>query len=131
MDFLSDQFGSFLLTMLTGAWWGIYYDFYRSVRGGAYGLRRRVDLGDLLFWFGSALLIMLGLIVSNWLEIRFFTLIALLTGYLIYKALGRPVVFPVFKTLCRLADWFLSPWVGMERRIGLSRRLNRHGLGRK
>lgn len=112
------------MIFLTGAAWGILYDTYRLGWSIYHGRQRQVNPVDLIFWFCSAVLVSVGLIIGNWLEIRFYTMIGLAAGYFVYTVLGRPLILPAIKLLRRLVDYALAPWVGLRGRIGLFRRWN-------
>lgn len=109
MEF-SQQVAAFAVTIVTGAFLGIIFDFYRVL---SRSLRLRpffTSVSDLLFWGLATLVIFVVLLASNWGEVRMYVFIGLIGGALLYF---RFVSKYVMNGLCRifLLIRFISRWV--------------------
>jgi len=78
---------------------GALYDFYRACGRVLYIKKRTVFLGDLLFWllFTAAALILL--LLANQGEVRFYVLMGLALGVLLYSKLLSRFFYALF---CRI-----------------------------
>lgn len=92
----------FAVMTLTGIFVGAWHDLNRAARE---SFRWRGPLGDLLdvvFWAGTALLVLSALLLSNWGEFRFYVLVGLGLGVWVYRAWAGPVVLPWWRRLFQL-----------------------------
>lgn len=123
MENIWTQFSSLLWMMITGIVWGAYADAIHIRRS----LRRipawKRAMGDLLFWFGSLILLGVGLILGNWMEIRFYVFCAFAFGYMVYAALIRSVVCPLFRKGFQVVGLLGYPFRRFHERIVFRRRL--------
>lgn len=106
MEPLVGQLYSFSVTLFTGMAAGFCYDYYRALKA-SLGLKKYgTHLGDLLFWLVTTGVVFFLLLLFNSGEMRFYVLVGLGLGALVYFYLfsgivGRllPVKFFVIKTL--------------------------------
>ncbi|HEX2953009.1 MAG TPA: spore cortex biosynthesis protein YabQ [Bacillota bacterium] len=124
MEALSGQLSSFVMVMVTGAAWGAFYDIYHS-RSSCGARRKRSDPRDLLFWLLSAILIAVGLILTNWLELRLFIAIGFVLGYITYAFLGRPIIGPLLRGINLTINRILFPLANLKNRLLLGGRARR------
>ena len=115
MGNLPEQISSLALVFLTGFAWGIYHDFYLVWSGQRFG-RRSLSRGvwDLVFWLGAFVLLGVGLIAGNWLELRLYVFFGLGLGYIAYALLISPVLRPVYRGVVTFLTTVGDPW----RRLG-------------
>jgi spore cortex biosynthesis protein YabQ len=94
---MSGQAWLFLSTVLLGAGVGFVYDIFRIFRKTAPRFARRaaaVQLEDLFFWLCVTLGVFYFMLVRNFGEIRFFSVIGMLIGTVLYfSTLSRHVIF--------------------------------------
>lgn len=95
----------FTVMTLTGVLLGVWYDFNRALRENFRWRGSLGDLQDVALWAGSVLLVLTGLLLSNWGEFRLHIIISLALGIWVYMALASPV-------LLRWWRW----WFGLLRR---------------
>lgn len=124
MEALSSQASSFMMVTLTGVAWGIAFDIYHS-RGPRSASRKGSDPRDLLFWLFSVCLVGIGLILSNWMELRLFVAVGLVFGYMIYAVLGRNVVQPILRVLNQVVDRIVFPIANLKNRLLIGGRIRR------
>lgn len=102
---LIDQARVFGATILTGALLGVLFDFYRVLRE---VLRPRgyvTAVADLLYWIVATAITILALLMCNWLELRMYVFLGLLSGAAAYyRLLSRQAIFMLARVL-RLAGW--------------------------
>lgn len=105
MEFVSDQFGSFLQLLLIGMVFGVFFDLYRVFRG-MVKVNKTVDfLGDLLFWVLMMVFLIPLIFWSTWLELRLYVWFSLLVGVLSYFWLFSPIFIPVFLRFRKILVW--------------------------
>jgi spore cortex biosynthesis protein YabQ len=109
MEIISSQVSSVAMVLVIGASWGAFLDVYRIRRRRRHYTYIQTAIWDLLFWVFSFVLISLGLLVSNWLEIRLYVPLSLISGFLIYLLLGRPVICPLAQSAFSLIDLLSLP----------------------
>lgn len=109
MEIISSQVSSVVMVLITGAIWGAFLDVYRIKRRRRKYSHIQTAIGDLLFWVFSFALVSLGLLISNWMEIRLYVPLALLSGFLLYSLLGRPVISPLAQGAFSLIDLLSLP----------------------
>ncbi len=87
MESLGTQLYAFGIVLLAGITLGLFFDFFRVVRG----LIRPGFIGtpilDLLFWALVTPILLLYLILANWGELRGYVIIGLLLGLFFYRLL--------------------------------------------
>jgi spore cortex biosynthesis protein YabQ len=86
------QIESFLITVFCGVIIGFLFDGYRVLRGILNPQSFLTDVGDLIFWAVSTLVVFATLLMTNWGEVRLYVFIGLAIGLTVYiKLLSRPV----------------------------------------
>lgn len=84
MQSLASQFYAFAVTVLIGITIGMLFDFYKVTRGIFRRGKAFVNLGDLLFWVVTTVIVFLMLLAGNWGEIRFYVPIGIILGATCY-----------------------------------------------
>ncbi|MBX5464251.1 MAG: hypothetical protein IRZ26_01700 [Clostridia bacterium] len=89
---LGGQVYVFFLALLAGDAVGLLYDLFRATLRPA---RKRGwgDLLDLLFWLPASLLLATAMVLGNWLEFRFYPLLGVGAGLVLYFTLASPAVY--------------------------------------
>ena len=83
----------FLSTVIIGAGLGLFYDVFRVLRKTAPHRSFAVQFEDLLFWLAVTALVFYFMLHSNYGEIRFFSLLGIAIGGILYFAtISRPVL---------------------------------------
>jgi spore cortex biosynthesis protein YabQ len=84
MEPLVDQIYSFTVTLFIGLTAGFCYDYYRVLKA-TLGLRKiGTHLGDLFFWLITTVVVFVLLLLLNSGEMRFYVLVGLGLGALVY-----------------------------------------------
>ena len=103
------QAQTFTFTLLTGAFLGILFDFYRVVRSVLRPRGAVTALGDLLYWLVATAVVLLSLLMCNWLELRLYVFLGLVSGALAYyRMLSRYMMYLLIRVLGalgRLIGW--------------------------
>lgn len=90
---LTMQVETFLLTVVTGMFLGLLFDFYRIMRGVFKPRWLVTSVADLLYWLVATVIVFVALLFGNWGEVRLYVFIGLLTGVLLYYwLLSRPAI---------------------------------------
>lgn len=108
---ITEQFMLFFYTILTGVLAGFIYDLYVGI---GYVLRFRkisVHVGDILFWLVLTVVVYALLWHYNQGEVRFFVLLGLGAGAVIYHWLCRPVSRKVI-IFCLVQVVRVLCWIG-------------------
>jgi len=84
MQSLESQFFSFAVTVLMGLTVGVLFDFYNITKGIIRPRKLGTYLGDFLFWVITTIVIFFMLLIGNWGELRFYVVIGVLTGVVVY-----------------------------------------------
>lgn len=93
--------------MLLGAAMGICFDIYRVLRGLTNPNRFMTVIGDLMFWMFITVMVFAGLVFKNWGNIRGYTFLGILCGFLLYKkTVSRLFVSGILKTVYHLKIFF-------------------------
>jgi spore cortex biosynthesis protein YabQ len=87
------QIGTFVITVATGVFLGLVFDFYRVLRA-LFRLRRLwTALADLVYWLFATVAFFLALLLGNWGELRLYAFIGLAFGAFAYfRLLSRHCV---------------------------------------
>ncbi|MEN6568316.1 MAG: spore cortex biosynthesis protein YabQ [Veillonellales bacterium] len=89
MDFAS-QTVTFFITIITGLLLGVLFDFYRTLRNQIKLPLLLGSLADLGYWAAATVVVLAGLLLGNWGELRFYVFIGLVGGvFLYYRLLSR------------------------------------------
>ena len=100
---LDAQLVSFLTTLAIGLVLGLFFDFYRVLRG---VFRPRAALSCLLdgaYWLFALALTFVALLMSDWAQLRFYTFLGLICGGIFYfRALSKYALLCILRAL-RLA----------------------------
>lgn len=101
---LTTQWVTLSLMFASGAFLGFFLDIYR-VLARRFSLRGwPITLFDLLFWLAAACFVFAVLLWSNWGEMRFYIMIAIIAGILCYlRLLTRPVT-RILVTLLKMIE---------------------------
>lgn len=100
IDPVSIQIESFLITVLCGIIIGLLFDGYRILRGILNPRTFVTDIGDLIFWALSTLVVYTTLLFTNWGEVRLYVFIGLAIGLTVHiKLFSRPVTSALVATL--------------------------------
>ncbi len=106
---LYGQAQTFAFTLLTGVLLGILFDFYRVVRSLVRPRGAVTALGDLLYWLVATAVVLLSLLMCNWLELRLYAFLGLVSGaFAYYRMLSRYMMYlliHVLRALGRLIGW--------------------------
>lgn len=87
------QFKYFFATIVTGIGIGIFFDVYRIIRGFNYKKGILSSISDLLFWILMSLFTFIFLLNTNNLNVRYYTFIGIVFGFIIYmSAISRYVI---------------------------------------
>lgn len=96
MASLAQQTYAFLMTILAGGIIGLLFDGYRVVRSLLKPKQLATAMTDLLYWIVVTPTVFALLLAGNWGELRFYVLLGLAVGLLLY-----------FQTLSAAVIWFL------------------------
>jgi len=109
---VTSQFMVFFYTILTGVLAGFLYDVYAGI---GYVIRLKkigTLLGDIIYWVCLTILVYALLLNYNQGEVRFFVLLGLGTGALVYFRLSRrwmrKLVIKTIELLIRLVNWLVA-----------------------
>lgn len=106
MEYVNFQFNSFLILFLSGMFLGGFFDLYRVFRS-TIRVNRVIDnLGDLIFWFLSLLLMGPLFYWSTWLELRFYVWLALGAGLLLYFTVFSPKLIGTYLKFWKAITWW-------------------------
>jgi spore cortex biosynthesis protein YabQ len=119
MELVRIQLSAFVVLLFTGMVWGGFFDLYRVFRS-----RIRVNptvnfIGDLVFWFLTALLVIPLIFWGSWLELRLYVWIAISTGLLLYFVFLSRIFIPIFKVLWQIVGWLPGVLANFFWRLGL------------
>lgn len=102
---LIDQARVFGATILTGALLGVLFDLYRVLRGVMRPRGYVTAATDLLYWIVATAVTVLALLLCNWLELRLYVFLGLVSGAAAYyRLLSRRAIFLLIRLL-RLIGW--------------------------
>lgn len=105
---LAAQTYAFLMTILAGAVVGLLFDLYRVLRAACHPRQWVTALTDIVFWIAVTPIVFAMLLAGNWGELRYYVLIGLGVGLLLY-----------FQTLSSLVIWaFAGALRGFGRLLG-------------
>lgn len=107
------QFYSFFLVILTGIALGLLFDLVRSFR---FQWRPGIWVGavyDFLFWLLATLALAVGLFYGNWGEIRFYVVVGVLIGLLLYEWMASFVMLAILRWIltCLERSIKFSSWI--------------------
>lgn len=107
---LAGQTYAFLITILAGAVTGLLFDLYRVLRSAFHPRQVLTAVTDLVYWIVVTPIIFAMLLAANWGELRFYVLIGLGVGLLLY-----------FQTLSSAVIWaFAGALHGIGHLLGLA-----------
>ena len=89
MGFLLEQVSTFLIMFGFGIFLGILFDLYRRLVRKLKPGRAWISLADLIFTLLTGLAGFILLIFANWGELRFYILLSILLGFVIYHYLSK------------------------------------------
>lgn len=105
MENVNLQFNSFLILFLAGMFWGVFFDLYRVFRSAIKVNQVFDNLGDLLFWLLSLLLIGPLIYWSTWLELRFFVWLAIGGGLALYFLVFSAKMIRIYLRFWKALTW--------------------------
>jgi len=112
---LAEQTYGFLMTILAGGVAGLIFDLYRVARSLARPRQVATAVTDLLYWIVVTPIVFALLLAGNWGELRFYVLIGLGVGLLLYFQALSPLVVWSAVNLAKGAGRLISAliyWVG-------------------
>jgi spore cortex biosynthesis protein YabQ len=90
---VNGQIDTFVITVATGAFLGLLFDFYRVLRALYRPRWLLTSLADLLYWLAATGLVFVALLFGNWGELRLYVFIGLALGaFGYYRLLSRQAV---------------------------------------
>ena len=96
----NNQLVNFMFTLIIGGMLGSIFDFYRVMRGVCRPKLIMTMIFDGLYWLIAFVVTFSCLIYSNWVEMRFYIFIGIITGWLIYyKLLSKYIVLCMVKII--------------------------------
>jgi spore cortex biosynthesis protein YabQ len=96
------------LMFASGALLGVFLDVYRILTR-RFTLRGwPISMIDLLFWVSSACFVFAVLLWSNWGEMRFYIMLAIIAGILFYLLLLTKPVSHVLTKLLQFVEWVIT-----------------------
>lgn len=106
---------------MAGMFLGVFFDFYRVVRGKILKKKGRRQkggfgfdfFGDLVFWGMTFVLITPIIYWGTWLELRLYVWLIILAGIGIYWFVFSPVIIPWLLGLWRIITW-------LPRKLGMA-----------
>ena len=107
---LQGQIQIFAVTVVTGAVLGLIFDFYRVMRG-IFRLRFVLTgVADFVYWIIATAVVTVALLMSNWLELRFYIFMGLVGGAVLYfRTFSRIAIHLIIRSLRLVA--FISRWI--------------------
>jgi spore cortex biosynthesis protein YabQ len=93
---MSRQTALFFSTVCAGAAIGVIYDFFRIFRKTTPHKNAFVQIEDLIFWLAATLLMFYFMLHASFGEIRFFVIIGVSVGMLLYFATLSKLVIKIF-----------------------------------
>ncbi|MCH5585868.1 spore cortex biosynthesis protein YabQ [Shimazuella sp. AN120528] len=105
---LETQWITLSLMFASGALLGVFLDVYR-VLARRFTLRGwPISMIDLLFWVSSACFVFGILLWSNWGEMRFYIMIAIIAGILFYLRLLTKPITNILTKLLYFVEWLIK-----------------------
>lgn len=111
------QFYAFFVTVFSGAVLGLLYDVLRVSRGVIRPGRALEGAADLVFWLVATAALAGGLFFANWGELRFYVLVGMTIGVLLYLWLASPIIQWLLMLLFSLVRWVILTAVGIMVRL--------------
>ena len=99
---LTGQVLTFTITILTGIFLGVLFDFYRVLRGKCKPKALMTWCTDLLYWLLATAVVFIALVFSNWGELRFYVFIGILSGLGLYYNWLSLYAMRLFSNVIRL-----------------------------
>lgn len=104
MSSLAEQTYAFLMTILAGGVIGLLFDLYRVLRSTLRPKQLATAMTDLLYWIVVTPTVFAMLLAGNWGELRFYVLVGLAIGLILYfQALSAAVIWLFMGAIKRLA----------------------------
>jgi spore cortex biosynthesis protein YabQ len=119
MELVRLQFSAFIVLLFTGMVWGGFFDLYRVFRSRIRVSRIVNFIGDLVFWFLTAFLVIPLIFWGCWLELRLYVWIAILIGFLIYFIFLSRIFIPLFRVFWQIVGWLPGVLANFFWRLGL------------
>lgn len=105
---LSEQSVTFAVTIAIGMLLGMLFDFYRIVHGRIKPRTILTSVSDLIYWIVATVIIFVGLVASNWGELRAYVFIGLFSGAIIYFRLLSRYFTAGFIYLLTILVWVVG-----------------------
>ncbi|HHV63165.1 MAG TPA: spore cortex biosynthesis protein YabQ [Firmicutes bacterium] len=99
MDTLNSQITAFLATVVVGVMIGIFFDFYRVLRGFIQPDALGTAFGDLAFWAIATGIAFGALLSTTWGEVRFYVFMGSAIGFSLYRFTISPKIIWLFLTV--------------------------------
>lgn len=113
------QFYAFFVTVFSGVVLGLLYDVLRVSRGVIRPGRVLEGAADLVFWLVATGALAGGLFFANWGELRFYVLVGMTAGVLLYLWLASSAVQWLLLLLFSVIRWVILTLVAVVTRLVL------------
>ncbi len=111
MPSLELELSMFLAMVLTGAGAGVIFDFYGAIPGVSRARGWRRHLYDLFLWIFLAPVVLVGFVLGNWGDLRFYVPLGLVLGLVFYELTAGPLMRRAFQGMFFVIGKVLS-WLG-------------------
>ena len=117
MESIAEQTYAFVMTILAGGVMGLLFDSYRVVRALFAPKQLAAAMTDLLYWIVVTPIVFAMLLAGNWGELRFYVLLGLAIGLVLYfQTLSAAVVW-AFTGVLRAAGRAVGACLGTLARL--------------
>ena len=99
MPSLELELSMFLAMVLTGAGAGVVFDFFASIPAVARARGWRRHVFDLLLWLLLIPLVLVGFVLGNWGDLRFYVPLGLVLGLVFYELAAARAVRGLFRVI--------------------------------
>jgi len=122
--YITYQINAFIVTIVLGMFIGLAFDFFRVIRSFLRLSRSVLFFGDFIFWLIMTLIVFLGLLASNWGEVRAYVFIGLALGGSFYVLFLSKTIFRLmyftFEQVRQFLKFILSPFLYLLRKLIVS-----------
>lgn len=125
-EMITDQIHLFFISMIYGVCLGLWYEFFRAIRRCFIHKDKIVHLEDVIFCLSSAIGIFALFQIYNQGNVRFYCLLGIECGVLLYFFIGSELVGKLFYYLIKIfgkiikksGDVFFFPWKLIAKNAG-------------
>lgn len=108
METLFQQLYAFAVTIVAGAAMGVVFDVFRALRSSAQPRSLLTWVSDILYWVAVTPVVAGLLLHANWGELRFYVVLGMALGLVLYFVLLSPVVLEVLFFIGRSVSYIVS-----------------------